>query len=198
MKLFFKFLLLNSIFLINTKGIAQSYISFNKTEILRISVYYTITNNVYQPDYNQNSITVMAYAAMQERFDRNFDFIKAELTKVRNLQLINKSNQDYLTEFKRVRMPFWRSISHADLSKGEIVSHCLKYIVDIYDYSSIRDEIKLLQSCNYELSRIKNQDPDNYIYSKRYRAISNVLLELETCNNYQIKNLSWEKIELGM
>jgi hypothetical protein len=78
------------------------------------------------------------------------------------------------------------------------MSWCSKSIFQIYDYEPILSELKLLQSCNAELQRIKMQDPNNYIYSKRYKALSAVLQKLETCPPEEIKTLSWEKTELEM
>lgn len=195
------FLLVNIYFLLSLYITnAQTFISYEKTTILNFSIKYTIMQNNYMPNSSQYMDPYyMSMAMMQERYDRGYYYIRSELGKVLELKLINKENNDYLTGFKQARMPYWRSISNADLTKQEVVQSCINNIVDIYKLNtSIVDELKLLQSCNYELNRIKYKDPDNYLYSKRYKAISKVLFELENCTRDKIKYLSWEKAELEM
>lgn len=140
----------------------------------------------------------MSMAMMQERYDRGYNYVRSEIEKVINLKLINKNNISLLETFKNKRMPLWRSYSNADLTKENVVQDCINGIVDIYKFRDIIAEIKLLQSCNSELNRIKARDPDNYIYLKRYKAISITLNNLENCNSNDIINLSWEKTELSM
>ena len=178
---------------------AQTFISYEKTTTLNLSVKYTIMQNNYIPNSSQYiDPYYMSMAMMQERYDRGYYYVRSELEKVINLKLINKNNISLLETFKNKRMPLWRSYSNADLTKENVVQNCINGIVDIYKFVDIIDEIKLLQSCNNELSRIKIKDPDNYFYTKRYKAIAITLNYLENCNSNDIKKLSWEKTELEM
>jgi hypothetical protein len=178
---------------------AQTFISYEKTTILNLSIKYTIMQNNYMPNSSQYiDPYYMSMAMMQERYDRGYYYVRSEIEKVINLKLINKNNISLLETFKNKRMPLWRSYSNADLTKANVVQDCINGIVDIYKFRAIIDEIKLLQSCNSELNRIKARDPDNYIYLKRYKAISITLNNLENCMTTDIINLSWEKTELSL
>ena len=196
-KLFF---LLNVLTILSLNVTAQNVITYEKTNILSLSIQYNITQSRYSANQSAyfDSYT-LAMASLQERYDMGYYYVKSELAKVINLRLVNKENNSYLESFKKARMSYWRSISNADLTKQDVVQSCINNIVDIYTLNpSLVDELKLLQGCNIELNRIKYKDPDNYIYSKRYRAISSVLFELENCTRDKIKSLSWEQTELLM
>ena len=190
--------LLNVLTILSLNVTAQNVITYEKTNILSLSIQYNITQSRYSANQSAyfDSYT-LAMASLQERYDMGYYYVKSELSKVINLKLVNKTNSTYLDFFKKARMPYWKSISNADLTKNEVVQSCIDNIVDLYKINpSIVDELKLLQSCNNELSRIKFKDPDNYIYSRRYKSIAMVLLELENCPIDKIKSLSWEQTEL--
>lgn len=184
--------------LLSFNSYSQSFISYEKTNILNISINYTFSQNVYVYANSYYDVQTSAMAAYQAKYDRGFYIVKTEYDKLMALRLINTNNIALLTEFKKVNKPFFESIKNADLTKSSDLQKCINGICAIYEYECIRSEIELLKSCNTELSRIKRQDPDNYIYTKRYKAIVKVLEELETCNQSEIKNLSWEKTELNM
>jgi hypothetical protein len=194
-KLYFLLILLLNFYMSK----AQTFISYEKTTIINLSVKYTFNQNKYIPNTSQYiDPYYMSMAMMQERYDRGYNYVRSELDKVLSLKLINKENLSMLERFKKNHMPFWRSISNADLTKQEVVQNCINDITDIYKFRDIIAEIKLLQSCNTELNRIKARDPDNYIYLKRYKAISLTLDNLENCISNDIINLSWEKTELSL
>lgn len=193
------FLIYHLLFLLCCSAFSQIVISYEKINILSLSTQYTIRQSIYNP--NQAAFldaNTLAMASLQERYDKGFYFVKYELNKVINLKLLNKENISLLQTFKNKKMPFWKSISNADLSKEEVVQKCISDITEIYKFRDIIAEIKLLQNCNNELTRIKIKDPDNYINSKRYKSISITLNNLESCKSNDIINLSWEQTELGL
>jgi hypothetical protein len=83
-----------------------------------------------------------------------------------------------------------------NLADDNYASSWLKYITQTFKLPSIKAEILLLQSCHNELNRIQQQDPNNYIYSIRYKSILQTLDLLKTCNTSEIQNLSWQRTEI--
>ena len=90
----------------------------------------------------------------------------------------------------------YNAIRSWDLGNETNTSNIRNYCCEIYSYSSIKNEITLLQSCQKELDRIKYKDPDNYLYSKRYQSIMKTLYKLKNCSASEIAELSWERTEL--
>jgi len=179
---------------------AQPFISNETVSILKLSIQFNIVQKTYVPNQSSYFDThALAMATLQERYDRGFNYVRHELHKVLNLKLLNEENRNYLQSFIEARMSYWKSYSNVNLANSSEVKNCIDNIIDIYKLRpSIINEIELLKSCNNELTRIKYKDPDNYIYSKRYKAIAIVIKQLENCPHDNIKNLSWEKTELEM
>ncbi|RBN51096.1 hypothetical protein [Flavobacterium psychrolimnae] len=182
------------------KAQSASFLSSERVSVLLIffEYDYKFNNNSYEPYQPDYSYMQNVYGTMQARYDKGFDIIKTELYKYNKLKFINKTNIILLDQHKKANNTFYQSIKGADLSQSSNIQRCLEVICSIYEYDQIRSEIELIKRCNAELSRISIKDPDNFIYSLRYKAICKVLNELETCSSSEIKNLSWEQTELSM
>jgi hypothetical protein len=185
-------------FLISSVNLTYSqFISFEYTQILIYSVEINYTNSSYQPwspDYNFYG---NAMAQMQARYDRNHSILSKEYFKLKDLKLINSSNQATLENYRANRLSWiYNAISTWDLGNETNTSKIRNYCCEIYSYTSIKNEITLLQSCQSELNRIKYKDPDNYLYSKRYQSIMKTLDKLKNCSTSDIEGLSWERTEL--
>lgn len=160
---------------------------------------YSYSNSSYVPYSPDWGYQYSGMAAMQARYDNAHASISREYWKLKNLELVNIYNKAYLKKFKDVRLPWVeRNIKNADITQASVYQTFIDNITEVFKDPEISSEIKLLQSCYTELNRIKYKDPDNYIYSKRYKAICKTLSDLENCAKSQIKNLSWEGTELGM
>jgi hypothetical protein len=134
---------------------------------------------------------------MQARYDRNHSSLSKEYFKLKDLKLINTINQSTLNNYRAARLGWiYNATSTWDVGNDANYANIRNYCCEIYSYSSIKSEITLLQSCQTELNRIKYRDPDNYLYSKRYKSIMKTLDLLKNCSTSEIKNLSWEKTEL--
>lgn len=177
---------------------STSYLSYEYTEILSYSIKITYsTSGSYKPttiyDFYGNALSTL-----QARYDQNRKVIEEEYGRVWYLELINKSNKATLNKYKStIKAEIDAKAGYADFSKSSVTDSWVNFISQPFRISSIKDEIKLLQSCQKELNRIKYQDPDNYIYSKRYKSIAQTLEKLKTCSSSEIKNLSWQKTELN-
>jgi hypothetical protein len=192
-------LLLISLFSIN-KGKAQysaSYISYEYTEILAysIEITYSSASGYYQP-YSPYMSYGNALATMQARYDKNHAIISKEWGKLLSLELINITNKSTLKQYQETISAQVKMNCKGDLGNQAYADGWIEYITQIFRIQTIKDEILLLQSCQRELNRIKYKDPDNYIYSKRYKSIMKTLDLLKNCSTSEIKYLSWEKTEL--
>lgn len=182
------------------KGKAQysaSYISYEYTEILAysIEISYSSSNGFYQP-YSPYVSYGNALATMQARYDKNHAIISKEWGKLLSLDLINITNKATLKQHQETISAEIKMNCKGDLGNQAYADGWINYVTQTFRIPSIKDEILLLQSCQSELNRIKYKDPDNYLYSTRYKSIMKTLDLLKNCSTSEIKNLSWEKTEL--
>lgn len=197
MKLNLKLLFLSLFILFSTRGYSQyptSHLTYEYIQILSysINVTYSETGN-----YKPNSAYGVAHT-LQARFDQNFEIVEQEYSKLWSLELINNSNKATLNKYKStIKVEIDTKAGHADFSNSSVTDSWVNFISQPFRISSIKDEIKLLQNCQSELIRIKYNDPDNYIYSKRYKSIAKTLEILENCDPSEIKKISWEYTELN-
>lgn len=183
---------------------SQNYLQKTYEEVWIAFIFYDYsfkesTYIPYQPDWDFQ-YSVMATA--QARYDYYFDIIHIEYQKLKSLKLVNIQNTNLLDEHLNDVTTVgkkWKDIDLGVTSTGvENSNKIIKYITWIYAVPSIVSEIKLLKSCNTELKRIRNSNPDGFLYTKRYKAIQKTLYELEHCPSTQISQLSWERTELNM
>jgi len=193
-----KFIILS--YLIILTGITHAqFISYEYTQILMYSVEinYSNSNGSYQPWSPDWNFYGNALAQMQARYDRNHSILSKEYFKLKDLKLINSTNQSTLNNYRAARLSWiYNAIKSWDLGNESNTANIRNYCCEIYSYSSIKNEITLLQNCQNELNRIKYKDPDNYLYSKRYQSIMKTLDKLKNCSTSEIEGMSWERTEL--
>ncbi len=186
--------------LITTSSISfAQFISFEYTQILvySVEINYSSSTGTYQPWTPDLNFYGNAMAQMQARYDRNHSSLSKEYFKLKDLKLINTTNQSILNNYRSTRLGWiYNAISTWDVGNDANYANIRNYCCEIYSYQSIKNEITLLQSCQAELNRIKYKDPDNYIYSKRYQSIMRTLDKLKNCATSDIEKLSWERTEL--
>lgn len=190
------FIIIEIFFISNT--FAQSYsiaIPENQLQILAISVNYYFSATTYKPINPSLNLQAQALGTIQDRYNFNHSIISSEYRKLKELKLINIENQRFLDQYWKTRIENF-DIRPYDLSLNSNTQNILKYICAIYEYPEIRNEIKLLSECEYELRRLKTSFPSDYYTTKRYRAISKLLQQLATCKTSEIGGLSWEYFEL--
>ncbi len=193
-KLIILFYLIISTSLTNAQFISNEY-----TQILiySVEINYSSSNGSYQPWSPDWNFYGNALAQMQARYDRNHSILSKEYFKLKDLKLINATNQSTLINYRAARLGrIYNAIKSWDLGNETNTANIRNYCCKIYSYTSIKNEITLLQSCQTELNRIKYKDPDNYLYSKRYQSIMKTLDKLKNCSTSEIEGLSWERTEL--
>ena len=193
-----KFIIL-SYFIISTSLTYSQFISYEYTQILiySVEINYSYSNGSYQPWSPDLNFYGNALAQMQARYDRNHSILSKEYFKLKDLKLINSTNQSTLNNYRAERLGWiYNAAKSWDLGNETNTATIRNYCCAIYSYSSIKNEITLLQNCQTELNRIKYKDPDNYLYSKRYQSIMKTLDKLKNCSTSEIDEMSWERTEL--
>ena len=194
-----KKLILFTFFVVSTGLSFSQFISFEYTQILiySVEINYSSSSGSYEPWSPNLGFYSNAMAQLQARYDRNFNSLSKEYLKLKDLKLINNSNQSTLNNYRDERLYYIKnSISRWDLTIDSKYLEGREYICKIYSYPSIKNEILLLQSCQKELNRIKYKDPDNFLYSTRYQSIMKTIEKLKNCSTSEIEELSWERTEL--
>jgi len=194
-KIIITFLIVNSYFL-EAQSVVFIPEKINNVLIIYDTYDYNYSNDGYSLYTPDNNFLGNVLAVAQARYDRNASILSIEYRKLMDLKLINNENVSYLENFKNQVKSNAASWKNVDLGDTNNFSGIMNYLLQIYNKPNIRDEIKLLKSCNVELNRIKTKDPDNFIYSKRYKTIGKVLKKLENSYSGEIKYLSWESTEL--
>lgn len=173
-----------------------SYLPAPYTEILIHSISFSYSyDNTYsysRPSFSYGDVL----STLQARYDANLATISKEYNKLKDLELINKHNKTFLLQYKNQRLPWVKNSLSYDLGQESITQQILANICEIYSIPSIKNEIRLLQKCNYEIMRIQYEDPNDYPTSKRYQSISKVLEKLSTCKENEIEGLNWEYFEI--
>ena len=192
-------LILFTFFVVSTGLSFSQFISSEYTQILiySVEINYSSSSGSYEPWSPNLGFYSNAMAQLQARYDRNFNSLSKEYSKLKDLKLINYSNQSTLNNYRDERLYYIKnSISRWDLTNDSKYLKGREYICKIYSYPSIKNEILLLQSCQKELNRIKYKDPDNFLYSTRYQSIMKTIEKLKNCSTSEIEELSWERTEL--
>lgn len=182
----------------NNYVISQN-VPYDFESALQFSLNFKFEGNNYVPNkpinYNYENYNVLA--ARQSRYDNGYYFITNESSKLFHLQLINKTNKEYLRNYiDKLRPILANQFNNLDWSLNENISYGYKLISNYINgtwtingtptSNPIVDEIKLLQKINSEYFRLKNNNPDSFYYSKRWIEIKNLLIELENCEISQI------------
>lgn len=165
--------------------VSYSQISYEEVLIISLSNDYLFINDIYYssdvtPNYNLLGSTL---SKLQARYDRGFDAVKFEWEKLRDLNMINYYTNSKVNDYRK-QVSAWLELngSKIDYGYGDNASRVVNYITGVYKIPGVKDELKLLQSINREIKRLKSQNPDGFHNSTRYKEIMNVISELRNCN----------------
>ncbi|GEM_PF-4407062 len=183
--------MLGLIFLTTLDLSAQSYISYNQIEIISYSITIDYSNG---GDYDYRPNHYGSLRTRQAKYDYYHNMISEAWGSIKNANFINKQNQYYLIKKNRAVESDLRAnnhYKHVDLSvNGSFANSYSKWITAIFNRSSVKAEIKLLNAIHAEYYRLKNDDPNNFHRKERYRELVKALDELESCSADQIGAIS--------
>ena len=193
----FTFLICTFLLSSNVSKAQTHSISYYEISVMYLSVSISYSGSSYSSPYFS---TAKVLNTLQKRYDYYHGMVSNEWGRLENFELLNASNKVTLNNHKiTIRNYFDQNnkFTHVDWAQnGQFAVELVNRISAIYNNSNIKNEISLLQSCQTELSRIKNKDPDNYLYSKRYQSIMKTLEKLKNCSTSEIQGLSWERTEI--
>jgi hypothetical protein len=168
-------------------------ISYQSISIVQNSVSYYYSGDTYSYTAPSSVSLGDALASAQARFDYYHKMISNEYFKLKDLQLINKTNQASLSSFKVDALPWVKKMgSTTNVGDSKWANEILKYCCQLYTWPSIKQEIELLNAINLELNRLKREFPGTFHTTDRYKEIGTVLSTLESCSTSEIAKLAWD------
>jgi hypothetical protein len=116
--------------------------------------------------------------------------------KIRYCELINKENNKIIRN-KDVAIENYLNANnhfrHVDLGRnGDFVVKVCNWMTDVFNYSNIKAEIKVLQAINYEYNRLKRTYPDDFYKRERYLELGKVVNMIENCSPSEIGKIGME------
>lgn len=167
-------------------------IAINSSKYEFVGIIYKPYQPAYSPDFNSMRDMLRRKT---EQYQHGLNIVVTEIKKGEALKLINKYNNDILSEYQSKLKKASDSFSGWDYSLPQNVNKALEFITWIYTVKSVRDEINLLQLVNNEILRLKAKDPDNFFRSKRFDEMKLVLSKIKDCDTDKFEDL---KMEFGL
>lgn len=179
-----------------SKAQSVSYISYEYTEVIQVSIEYSYSTSDYYSCYSPVGFYDYALSTLQARYDYYHAILSEEYHKLNDLKLINTQNQITIQKFRNERLSYiYNAITTWDLSNTTNSSNILNHCTEVYSYPTIKSEIKLLRECYYEIVRLKYEFPNSYHTTARYQSIKKMLEYLKNCPASQISSLHWLNFE---
>lgn len=154
---------------------------------------YYIVQNKYQPESTNFDYIGNALAIKDARYKANLNSLGVEYRKLRDLKLINKVQNDWVTTVKKeILKNFENNGAGVDFSISNNYYSSLSYLTWVYDQMYIRDELSLLQEISTTITRLKRDFPYSFYEHKRYKEMMSCLYKLENCKPEDISKLTVE------
>ncbi|MGB1169502.1 MAG: hypothetical protein ACPH3L_09055 [Flavobacteriaceae bacterium] len=189
--LFISFLVFISQFSFSQYG--SNNISSYDIKIVQQSINIYYSNNTFKDYYRPYYSPGNALAAMQAKFDYNFNLVNSAYSKVLYQEFLNPGNKSKLSAWKKKVEAQARKVSNVNW--GRQSSYALKlraYFLDIYNKESVKNELLLLQEINKEMNRLKRTFPGRFHKTDRYNELLLALKALKTCKSYEISDISYK------
>ena len=194
MKFFYLFIfLLVFISKVSFSQYGSNNISSYDIKIVQQSININYYNNSFRDSYSPYYSPGNVMAAMQAKFDYNFNLVNSAYSKVLYQEFLNPGNKLKLSDWKKKVETQARKVSNVNW--GRQSSYTLKlraYFLDIYDKESVKNELLLLQEINKEMNRLKRTFPGRFHKTDRYNDILLALKALKTCNSNEISDISYK------
>ena len=194
MKIFYLFIfLLVFISKVSFSQYGSNNISSYDIKIVQQSININYYNNSFRDSYSPYYSPGNVMAAMQAKFDYNFNLVNSAYSKVLYQEFLNPGNKLKLSDWKKKVETQARKVSNVNW--GRQSSYALKlraYFLDIYDKESVKNELLLLQEIREEMNRLKRTFPGRFHKTDRYNDILLALKALKTCNSNEISDISYK------
>jgi len=194
MKKFYLFIfLLVFISKVSFSQYGSNNISSYDIKIVQQSININYYNNSFRDSYSPYYSPGNVMAAMQAKFDYNYNLVNSAYNKVLYQEFLNLGNKLKLSDWKKKVETQARKVSNVNW--GRQSSYALKlraYFLDIYDKESVKNELLLLQEINKEMNRLKRTFPGRFHKTDRYNEILLALKALKTCKSNEISDISYK------
>ena len=194
MKKFYLFIfLLVFISKVSFSQYGSNNISSYDIKIVQQSININYYNNSFRDSYSPYYSPGNVMAAMQAKFDYNYNLVNSAYNKVLYQEFLNPGNKLKLSDWKKKVETQARKVSNVNW--GRQSSYALKlraYFLDIYDKESVKNELLLLQEINKEMNRLKRTFPGRFHKTDRYNEILLALKALKTCKSNEISDISYK------
>jgi hypothetical protein len=172
---------------------SSSYISYSYLEVIQYSIKFSYSSSGSYSHYAPYFSYQNALATLQARYDYYHSVISNEYYKLKDLTLINKTNQATLQSYKNQRLNWvYNAGSTWDLGNSTNSTNIINYCCEIYSYPSIKNELSLLKAINSEINRLKRDYPGEYHKTERYKELGIVMDKLANCSTSEISQLAWD------
>jgi len=156
-----------------------------------INIYYS--NNTFRDSYSPYYSPGNALAAMQAKFDYNYNLVNTAYNKVLYQEFLNPDNKVKLSAWKKQVEIEARKVSNVNWARQSNYALKLRaYFLDIYTKESVKSELLLLQEINKEMNRLKSTFPGRFHKTDRYNELLLALKALKTCKSYNISDISYK------
>ena len=181
------------VFTFNFAVVCQYTISSSYISIIEYSLKISYSSNGYVHAKPRGNFYQNVQSTLQARYDYNHQWCSNEYWRVKDLNLINTKNISTLNNYKNTRLTWvYNAIKSWNLGVNQNANTIINYCSEIFTYSYIKDEIKLLKAINLEIFNLKEDNPGEYHRTKRYSELGLVLEKLKSCDSSEISSLAWE------
>jgi hypothetical protein len=180
------------VFTFNFGCLCQYTISSSYISIIKYTIKISYSSKGYVHAKPQGNFYQNVQSTLQARYDYNHQWCSNEYWRVKDLNLINSNNISTLNNYKNERLTWvYNAIKTWNLGVDQNAYTIINYCSEIFTYSNIKAEIKLLKAINMEINYLKRTYPSQYHLTKRYNELGLVLEQLKSCEPSEISSLAW-------
>jgi len=127
------------------------------------------------------------------QYESGVESVRDAYQQLMNMHLINKENIKILTAAQQKVKEDIHFYDNADFSVQANVNSALKFINwYLTDNKNVKDEAELLTKLSMELLVLKNNNPNNWTETARYKELMGIVKDLEYCDPNDIGSMGWK------
>lgn len=161
--------------------------------IVQSSININYVNNKFYDYYNQFYSPANILEIRSARYEYNYNLVNNAYSKIYYQEFINQENKIELQNWNSKIASYIETIKNVDWSQqSDYAVKVREYILSIYNFSNIKDELILLKAIIKEIDRLKGTYPGTFHKTDRYTEILLAISELRDCKSNEISNISYK------